>query len=81
MESTLLNTRSLHDLNANLDKTISYMRRSGKPMLLTKNGKPEFMLIDARKLPKKISAKNCNFSSKKLKLILPPVDMKILTVI
>jgi len=57
MESTLLNTRSLHDLSANLDKTLSYMRRSGKPMLLTKSGKPEFMLIDARKLPKKISAK------------------------
>lgn len=57
MESTLLNTRSLHDLSTNLDKTLSYMRRTGKPMLLTKNGKPEFMLIDARNLPKKLSAK------------------------
>lgn len=57
MQSPLLNTRPLNDLSVNLDKTLSYTRRSGKPMLLTQNGKPEFMLIDARKLPKKISAK------------------------
>jgi PHD/YefM family antitoxin component YafN of YafNO toxin-antitoxin module len=28
------------------------LRRTRKPVLLTKNGKPEIMLIDARKLPK-----------------------------
>jgi prevent-host-death family protein len=57
VESALHSTRSLNDLGINFEKTLLRLRRTRKPVLLTKNGKPEFMLIDARKLPKKISAK------------------------
>jgi hypothetical protein len=57
VEALTHSIRSLNDLTADPQKVISHLRRSRKPMLLTKNGKPEFMLIDARKLPKKISSK------------------------
>jgi PHD/YefM family antitoxin component YafN of YafNO toxin-antitoxin module len=57
VEAITHSIRSLNDLNVNPQKVISHLRRSRKPVLLTNNGKPEFMLIDARKLPKKVSAK------------------------
>jgi hypothetical protein len=33
-------------------KVISHLRRSKKPVLLTKNGKSQVMLLDLQKLPK-----------------------------
>lgn len=47
--------RSLNDLTANPKKVISHLRRSSKPVLLTKNGKPQVILLDVQKLPKKKS--------------------------
>lgn len=57
MEALTHSTRALNALTANPKKVMSHLRRSKKPVLLTQNGKPEFILIDARKLSKKISAK------------------------
>lgn len=57
MEDALHSTRLLNDLRTNPDKVLSYTRRIGKPVLLTKNGKPEFVVLDARKTAKKINAK------------------------
>jgi prevent-host-death family protein len=45
--------RSLNDLTVNPKKVVSSLRRSKKPVLLTKNGKPQVMLLDVKKLPKK----------------------------
>jgi len=45
--------RSLNDLNVNPKKVVSHLRRSRKPVLLTKNGKPQIMLLDVQKLPEK----------------------------
>jgi prevent-host-death family protein len=45
---------SLDELKANPEKVLTKLQRSGKPVLLTENGQPEFMLIDVRKLYKKI---------------------------
>ncbi len=38
-------------------RSVNALRRSGKPMLLTKKGKPEIKLIDAREVARKISAR------------------------
>jgi len=43
-------SQPLADFRANPDKALARLRRSGKPVLLTKNGKPQAMLIDVRKL-------------------------------
>lgn len=50
MESTH-DIRSLKDLKANPDKILLHLRRSGKPLLLVKNGRPQIMLLDMRKIP------------------------------
>jgi hypothetical protein len=47
--------RSLNDLTINPKKVVSHLRRSRKPVLLTKNGKPQVILFDVQKLPKKKS--------------------------
>jgi PHD/YefM family antitoxin component YafN of YafNO toxin-antitoxin module len=52
-----LRTQSLNDLRSNPDDVIALMRRYGKPLLLTEDGKPEVMLIDARKLHKKFAVR------------------------
>jgi len=57
MEDTLHGTRMLNEFRTNPDKILSYMRRIGRPVLLTKNGKPEFVVLDARKAEKKGDAK------------------------
>jgi hypothetical protein len=51
------NTNTIHsldELKTNPKKVLAKLQRSGKPILLTENGQPEFMLIDIRKLYKKI---------------------------
>lgn len=53
MEASPHSIRSLNDLTANPKKVISHLRRSRKPVLLTKGGKPQVMLLDVQKLPKK----------------------------
>lgn len=53
MEALTHSIRSLNDLTANPKKVISHLRRSRKPVLLTKDGKPQVMLLDMQKLPKK----------------------------
>ncbi len=53
MEALTHSIRSLNDLTGNPKKVISHLRRSRKPVLLTKNGKPQVMLLDIQKLPKK----------------------------
>ena len=55
VESTLHSTRSIKDFKTNPDKMLSQLRRSRKPLLLVKNGKPQAWLLDARKLSKKNS--------------------------
>jgi prevent-host-death family protein len=57
MEDILHSTRMLNDLRTNPDKVLSYTRRTGKPVLLTKNGKPEFVVLDVRKAAQKGNAK------------------------
>ncbi|MGH7599183.1 MAG: type II toxin-antitoxin system Phd/YefM family antitoxin [bacterium] len=47
---------SLDELKASPKKVLTKLQRSGKPILLTDNGQPEFMMIDVRKLYKKIGA-------------------------
>ena len=49
--------RSLADLRANPDKVLAHLRRSKKPLLLTKNGVPDVMLLDLRKANGKINAR------------------------
>jgi prevent-host-death family protein len=70
VESALHSTHSLNDLGTDFEKMLLHLRRTRKPVLLTKNGKPEAMLIDARKLPQKIS-------SKKLQLLIEEAEADI----
>ena len=50
-------TQTLNEFRSNPDNVIARMRRSGKPMLLTHDGKPEVMLIDVSKLRKKFATR------------------------
>lgn len=58
MRTNLHSIRSLDEFRANPDKVLSYLRRSGKPVILTQNDEPEIMMIDARKLSKKLNARH-----------------------
>ncbi len=57
MSTTTHQVRPVNDLRTKPENVLAALRRSGKPILLTKNGKPEIMLIDAREVARKISAR------------------------
>lgn len=53
MESVLHSIRPIDELKTDPDKLLTRLHRSRKPLLLVKNGKPQVMLFDVRKLSSK----------------------------
>jgi len=57
MHTSSHSIQSLTEFRSNPGKVLSRLRRNKKPVLLTQNGKPTAMLIDARKFAKDLSSK------------------------
>ena len=55
MPTATHHVRPINDLRKSPNTVLTALRRTGKPVLFTKNGKPEVMLIDAREVGQKIS--------------------------
>jgi prevent-host-death family protein len=52
------NTITIADLQAKTNKIIAETKRSGKPFLITKDGKPMALLLDVKKFYNDLAAEN-----------------------